>query len=80
MEIYIYTCVFCCFSEHEHIEHAADTRKQSKTFEQCRVTTYSKSQRAFKSAMVNTYFAAKKDMASCLDPELNKLCIDQVRF
>ena len=30
--------------------------------------------------MVNTYFAAKKDMASCLVPELNQLCIDQVKF
>ena len=30
--------------------------------------------------MVNTYFAAKKDMASWLVPELNQLCIDQVKF
>ena len=29
--------------------------------------------------MVNTYFAAKSDMASCLVPELNQLCLDQVR-
>ena len=64
------------FSDHEH---AASAIKQSKTFQQFRVNSHPKSQNAVEAAMVNTYFAAKKDMASCLVPELNQLCIDQVR-
>ena len=46
--------------------------------EQCQVIAYSKSENAVQAAMAKSYFAAKKDMASCLVLELNELCIDQV--
>lgn len=64
------------FSDHLH---AADAFKQ-KTFEQCRVSAHSKSQKAVEAAVINTYFAAKTDMASSRIPNLNELCIDQVWF
>ena len=49
----------------DHI-HTDDAIKQSKTFEQCQATAYSKSENAVEAAMVNSYFAAKKDMATVL--------------
>ena len=61
----------------DHI-YAVDAIKQSKTFEQRWMTAYSKSRKAVEGAIINSNFAAKKDMASCLVSELNDLCIDQV--
>jgi hypothetical protein len=64
-------------SDHKEASQATSLKT---SMSNARATAISKSEAAVVSAMTNVYFAAQNNLASSLVPDLNRLCILQVKI